>query len=93
MGLAEDCGAAGKVSRRGFLADWKVDSMKWLKKLFGKDFNVNLPHGKCEAMLGYSMGMRVTCGANTNLKTLGYWHCAKHPIPANTKPQESDGTA
>lgn len=71
---------------------WRGSMLKIIKRWLGLEddqFNPLLPHGQCEAKLGYSMGMRITCGARTNLNTAGYWHCVKHPVPLGTPQREN----
>jgi hypothetical protein len=47
-----------------------------------KSYDSSLPHGKCEARLGYGHGMIVTCGRKTNHFSGQYWYCSQHPPKA-----------
>ena len=44
-----------------------------------KGFQSSLPHGECEARLGYGHGMMITCGKKTNHNSGTFWYCSQHP--------------
>ncbi len=44
-----------------------------------KHYDPSLPHGMCEAKLGYGHGMLITCGRKTNHFSGQYWYCSDHP--------------
>jgi hypothetical protein len=64
---------------------------RWLRKLLqieDRYYNPLMPHGHCEAGLGWHAGMRVTCGTLTNMQDRGYWICSRHPVPEGTPQKE-----